>query len=265
MTLGIARLTRRHEECPFFMQAGISFIKGNNNMVPQQRYTSNNPIRVMVVENHQLILWALTKLINEHRPDMEVTAVAGTQADALQQLPSAAPDVVLLKYELAVAGHQSALPEVLTHGRHTLLFAENVETETLAYSLRCGAHGLLSRRSSADEVIKAIGKSHDGELWFGREATNLALNTMRGGGDPVRAQPSRDSLELLTPRERRVLQAVIANKVRTNKDLAKRLFISESTLRNHLSSIYQKLGVSNRLDLYVYAQNHLATDITEMA
>jgi len=233
-------------------------------MMPQQRYTSNNPIRVMVVENHQLILWALTKLINEHRPDMEVTAVAGTQADALRQLPSAAPDVVLLKYELAVAGHQSALPEVLTHGRHTLLFAEDVETETLAYSLRCGAHGLLSRRSSADEVIKAIGKSHDGELWFGREATNLALNAMRGGGEPVRAEPSRDNLELLTPRERRVLQAVIANKVRTNKDLAKRLFISESTLRNHLSSIYQKLGVSNRLDLYVYAQSHLVTDITEM-
>jgi len=234
-------------------------------MMPQQRYTSNNPIRVMVVENHQLILWALTKLINEHRPDMEVTAVAGTQADALRQLPSAAPDVVLLKYELAIAAHQSALPEVLTHGRHTLLFAEDVETETLAFSLRCGAHGLLSRRSSADEVIKAIGRSHDGELWFGREATCLALNAMRGGGEPVRAQPSRDNLELLTPRERRVLQAVIANKVRTNKDLAKRLFISESTLRNHLSSIYQKLGVSNRLDLYVYAQSHLATDITEMA
>ena len=234
-------------------------------MMPQQCFMSNNPIRVMVVENHQLILWALTKLINEHRPDMEVTAVAGTQADALRQLATAAPDVVVLKYELAVTAPQSALPEVLTHGRHTLLFAEEVETETLAHSLRCGAHGLLSRRSSADEVIKAIGKTHEGELWFGREATNLALNAMRGGGEPVRAQPSRDNLELLTPRERRVLQAVIANKVRTNKDLAKRLFISESTLRNHLSSIYQKLGVSNRLDLYVYAQSHLPANNVEMA
>jgi len=85
------------------------------------------------------------------------------------------------------------------------------------------------------------------------------------GGEPVRAHASRDDLESLTPRERRVLQVVIGNKVRTNKDLAKRLFISESTLRNHLSSIYQKLGVSNRLDLYVYAQNHLATNNVEMA
>jgi DNA-binding NarL/FixJ family response regulator len=234
-------------------------------MMPEQRSISNNPIRVMVVENHQLILWALTKLINDHRPDMEVTAVAGTQADALQQLPVATPDVVLLKYELAVMTPQSALPEELTRGRHTLLFAQEVVTETLAHSLRCGAHGLLSRQSSADEVIKAIGKTHEGELWFGREATCLALSALRGGSEPVRVQPSRDCLELLTPRERRVLQAVIANKVRTNKDLAKRLFISESTLRNHLSSIYQKLGVSNRLDLYVYAQNHLASNNVEMA
>jgi DNA-binding NarL/FixJ family response regulator len=196
---------------------------------------------------------------------MEVTAVASTQADALQQIPAAAPDVVLIKYELAIMSQQAALPDVLTRGRHTLLFAEEVETETLAHSLRCGAHGLLSRRSSADEVIKAIGKTHEGELWFGREATCLALSALRGGAEPVRAQPSRDNLELLTPRERRVLQAVIANKVRTNKDLAKRLFISESTLRNHLSSIYQKLGVSNRLDLYVYAQNHLPSNNVEMA
>jgi two-component system, NarL family, nitrate/nitrite response regulator NarL len=233
-------------------------------MVPKQFSISNNPIRVMVVENHQLILWALTKLINEHRPHMEVTAIAGTQTDAIQQIDAAAPDVVLLKYELASMTQQASLPDVLTRGRRTLLFAEEMETETLAHSLRCGAHGLLSRRSSADEIVKAIGKTHEGELWFGREATGLALSALRGG-QPTRAQPSRDSLKLLTPRERRVLQAVIANKVRTNKDLAKHLFISESTLRNHLSSIYQKLGVSNRLDLYVYAQNHLAANTVEMA
>jgi DNA-binding NarL/FixJ family response regulator len=230
----------------------------------QQLSIMNAPIRVMVVENHQLILWALTKLINDHRPGMEVVGVANTQADALQRIPAVEPDVVLIKHELAVPSAQGTLPEVLISGRHVLLFAEEVGTETLSQSLRCGAHGLLSRRSSADEIIKAIGKTHEGELWFGREATCLALSALRGG-EPARAHASRDDLESLTPRERRVLQVVIGNKVRTNKDLAKRLFISESTLRNHLSSIYQKLGVSNRLDLYVYAQSHLATNMAEMA
>lgn len=233
-------------------------------MTPQRLSISETPIRVMVVETHQLILWALTKLINSHRPEMEVVAVAGTQCDALFQLPTAAPDLVLMKYELAVTAHQAGLPEALTCGRHTLLFAEEVETDTLASTLRCGAHGLLSRRSSADEIVKAIEKTHQGELWFGREATCLALNALRGG-EPARPHPHHDGLDALTPRERRVLQTVVANKVRTNRDLAKILFISESTLRNHLSSIYQKLGVSNRLDLYVYAQSHLVTNAAEMA
>lgn len=225
----------------------------------------DTPIRVMVVENHQLILWALTKLINEHRPYMEVVSVAATQSAALLQLPAAEPDLVLMKYELAEMAPHAVLPEVLTSGRHTLLFAEEVEMETLAQTVRCGAQGLLSGRSSADEIIKSIEKTHQGEFWFGREATGIALNVMRGGGETQRDHEHRNCLEALTPRERKVLQAIIANKVRTNKDMAKQLFISESTLRNHLSSIYQKLGVNNRLDLYVYAQNHLPVELSEVA
>ena len=234
-------------------------------MTPQSISISNTPIRVMVVENHQLILWALTKLINSHRPYMEVVSVASMQSDALLQVAAVAADLVLLKYELAVMAPDGLLPGPLTAGRHTLLFAEEVEAETLAQTLRCGAHGLLSRRSSADEIVKAIEKTHQGELWFGREATGIALNVMRGGSEPPRDHRSRNRLEALTPRERKVLRAIIANKVRTNRDLAKQLFISESTLRNHLSSIYQKLGVNNRLDLYVYAQSHLPMELAEVA
>lgn len=234
-------------------------------MMPLRISIPDTPIRVMVVENHQLILWALTKLINEHRPYMEVVSVAATQSDALLQLPAAEPDLVLMKYELAEMAPHAVLPEVLTSGRHTLLFAEEVEMETLAQTVRCGAQGLLSGRSSADEIIKSIEKTHQGEFWFGREATGIALDVMRGRGKLQRNQATRHTLDALTPRERKVLQAIIANNVRTNKDLAKQLFISESTVRNHLSAIYQKLGVSNKLDLYVYAQSHFVENSTEMA
>lgn len=215
----------------------------------------------MVVENHQLILWALTKLINGHRPMMEVVSIASSQSDALLQMSVADPDLVLLRHEGACA----ALPEALITGRHTLLFVEEVTEDTLEASVRCGAHGLLSRRSSADEIIKAIEKTHEGELWFGREATSLALQVMRRAREQSAPAAAKSHFGLLTPRERKVLHAVVDNKVRTNKDLAKQLFISESTLRNHLSSIYQKLGVGNRLDLYVYVQSHLGVDLAEMA
>jgi DNA-binding NarL/FixJ family response regulator len=215
----------------------------------------------MVVENHQLILWALTKLINGHRPMMEVVSVANSQAEAVLQIPVADPDVVLLRHENTA----KALPEPLITGRRTLLFLEDVTEDTLEASVNCGAHGLLSRRSSADEIIKAIEKTYEGELWFGREATSLALQVMRRAREKPAPTSPKSHFGQLTPRERKVLNAVVDNKVRTNKDLAKQLFISESTLRNHLSSIYQKLGVGNRLDLYVYVQSHLGAEMPEMA
>jgi DNA-binding NarL/FixJ family response regulator len=225
----------------------------------------NKPIRVMVVENHQLMLWALTKLINGHRPLMEVVSIASNQIDALLQIPGVTPDLVLMRHELATLSPQGLLPEALIAGRITLLFMEEVTEDTLSASVRCGAHGVLTRRSSADEIIKAIEKTHEGELWFGREATGIALQAMRRAREqPVVSEP-QGHFGLLTPRERKVLHAVVDNKVRTNKDLAKQLFISESTLRNHLSSIYQKLGVGNRLDLYVFVRNHLGEQLLEMA
>jgi DNA-binding NarL/FixJ family response regulator len=219
----------------------------------------------MVVENHQLMLWALTKLINGHRPLMEVVSIASNQTDALLQIPGVTPDIVLMRYDLATMTVHGLLPESLTTERRTLLFMEGVTEDTLASSVRCGAQGVLTRRSSADEIIKAIEKTHEGELWFGREATGMALQVMRRAREQPAVTEPRGHFSLLTPRERKVLHAVVDNKVRTNKDLAKQLFISESTLRNHLSSIYQKLGVGNRLDLYVYVKNHLGVGVAEMA
>jgi DNA-binding NarL/FixJ family response regulator len=217
-------------------------------------HRQHEPIRVMIAENHQLILWCLDKLINEQRPYMEVTGVAYTPAEAISRAALEAPDVVLLKYEFArTLGRDKLFQSLKSLGCRTLLLTDDLTNESLQISLRAGAHGLLTRKSRAEEVIKAIEKTYYGELWFGREATGMALNAMR---EPKRqADVGDESLDLLTPRERKVLRAVVENKVRTNKDLARQLFISESTLRNHLSSIYQKFGVTNRLDLYVYAQD----------
>lgn len=224
---------------------------------------SRQPIRVMVVDNHAMILWGLGKLINEHRPLMEVAAVASSVADAISRAQDLMPDVVLIKYEFVRANAQDPLLKVLKHaGCRTLLWTDDITLESVEISLRSGAHGLLTRKSRAEEIIKAIENAHRGELWFDREASGMALNTLR---EP-KSQPRADSREvgLLTRRERKVLRAVLESKAKTNKDLARQLFISESTVRNHLSSIYQKMGVCSRLDLLVYAQERgLVNDLNE--
>lgn len=217
----------------------------------------------MIVEDHQLILWGLDKLINEQWPLMEVAGTASNLDEAISQAIRVTPDVVLLRYEfvrtVATDNLFRAMQQV---GSRTLLLTDDLTNESLQISLRAGAHGLLTRKSSAEEVIKAIRKTYYGELWFGREATGMALKAMHEPKGQVAA--GGKELDLLTPRERKVLRAVVENKVRTNKDLARKLFISESTLRNHLSSIYQKFGVTNRLDLYVYVQDHgIGSDLAE--
>lgn len=185
---------------------------------------------------------------------MEVTETASSQREAAARALASSPDVVLLRYGLAGTDENSNLCRVLENiGSRVLLMMEELTHESLDMSLRSSVHGFLTRKSGTEEVIKAIEKTYSGELWFGHEALGMALNSLR---DPkVHAHPVDEKLEVLTPRERKVVRAVVEHRVRTNKDLAKQLFISESTLRNHLSSIYQKLGVSNRLDLYIYAQD----------
>lgn len=209
----------------------------------------------MIVENHQLMLWCLDKLINEQRPHMELAGTASNLREAISRASYARPDVVLLKYELACTVAKDDMFQTLKQlGCRTLLFTDALTNEALQTSLRSGAHGLLTRTSRAEEVVKAVEKTYHGELWFDREATLMAMDAMR---EPqAQAEVRGTVLNLLTPRERKVLRAVVENKVRTNKDLARQLFISGSTLRNHLSSIYQKFGVTNRLDLYVYIRDH---------
>lgn len=211
------------------------------------------PIRVLLVESHQLMLWALCKLISSHRPMMDVVGVVSTQDDAIDRLPIATPDLILMRFELATMNRQGRLPDALISGCRTILLLDDASAAKLGQSVRCGAHGALTRKSSAEEVIKAIKKTHAGDLWFGRETANLIMSELRCATKPEAVQCDA-GLERLTPRERKVLDAVILSRSRPNKALAKQLFISESTLRNHLSSIYQKLGVCNRLDLYMHAQ-----------
>lgn len=209
------------------------------------------PIRVMIIENHEIISWGLRKLIEEQRPSMELVAVACSPSAEIFRAARAAPDVILLKYDFVRAYVEDRRFQALKQrGCRTLLLTENLTHENVQISLRSGAHGLLTRKTRVEEVIKAIETTYSGELWFDREASGIALNALR----EQERNLGSDDMKTLTRRERNVLRAVVENKVRTNKDLAHQLFISESTLRNHLSSIYRKLGVSNRLDLYVHAQ-----------
>jgi DNA-binding NarL/FixJ family response regulator len=188
---------------------------------------------------------------------MTVVGVARNCAEALAKAAQLAPDVILLDLDLDGVCMIDFLPQLLANGlsRALLLTAER-KTALLDLAVRRGARGILHKEVAAEQVLKAIEKIHRGELWFDADTMGRVFGQLF---DPRSAQPSDPELEkhaTLTAREREIIHATVEHSSSANHLLAERLFISEHTLRNHLTSIYRKLGVTSRLELYVYAVRH---------
>ena len=115
--------------------------------------------------------------------------------------------------------------------------------------------GIVSKGQAADELLKAINKVHAGEVWLNRSLTaNLITSIARNDEQTKRMQAEAAELETLTYREREV--ATLAGEGLKSKEIGARLFISEITVRHHLTSIFSKLDVSNRLGLILFLYRH---------
>jgi len=117
-----------------------------------------------------------------------------------------------------------------------------------------GACGAVSKREAAELLHKAIEKVHDGEFWVDRSATVRIL--MAVARQKAAAHPEHERFERLTRKERLTVAEVARDASASGSDIAQRLHISEHTLRNHLTSVYAKLEVHSRLELFAYANRH---------
>lgn len=211
-------------------------------------------IRILLVENHQLMLWGLQKLIEEQAPRMQTVATATTWEDAVAKCRACRPDVILLKLELDGCSGLDVLPALIEQcTARPLVLSDRRADGLVDAAIRAGALGVLHPDSPPSELIKAIERTSRGELWLDREASSRLLKQFLVPR-VVAVDPEQERQASLTAREREVLRKVVELSGRTNRIIAESLFISEATLRNHLTSIYNKLGVTSRLELYVYAQ-----------
>lgn len=214
-------------------------------------------IRVMLVEDHQTMLWGLQTLIDAERPRMAVAGTARTCEAALAGAAQLAPDVILLDLDLGGVSMIEFLPELLANGlSRALVLTAAHDTGMLDLAVRRGARGILHKAVTAEQVLKAIAKVHGGELWFDADTMERVFGQMMGWRRALRPEPPQERHASLTARERAIVSAAVEHSGSANHEVAERLFISEHTLRNHLSSIYRKLNVSNRLGMYVYAIRH---------
>jgi len=219
--------------------------------------TKMTPIRIMIVDDHAVIRAGLRMLIEQDQT-MTVVAMAGTPAEALKLAASEKPDIIVLDLVLGEEDGLDFLPELTKASSNSrVLVLTGVQTpESHRTAIRRGAMGIVLKQQAAELLLKAIKKVHEGEVWIDRSMIGSVLNDVRNE-QKEQPHPEGSKIGTLTPREREVISLV--SEGLKNKAIGERLFISETTVTHHLSSIYAKLGVSDRLELVVYAfANQLA-------
>jgi two-component system, NarL family, nitrate/nitrite response regulator NarL len=217
------------------------------------------PIRVFLADDHRVTLWGLQQLIESARPEMEVAGTALTRAELVAHPALADTDLLLLDLDLGGEDGCSALADVQRRcpGRVLVLTAD----EDVAHHRQAvmqGARGVLHKSESADTVLRAIRKVHEGEIWLHRNivAELLGQLTGRSSAPPPATDPASQRIACLTPREREIITEMVHMSGRKQLAVADALGMSEHTLRNHLTAIYAKLGVHGRLELHLFATEH---------
>jgi two-component system, NarL family, nitrate/nitrite response regulator NarL len=213
--------------------------------------TYSGRIKLVLGEPQRLIRGALRALLETHR-----IIVVGESSDApelLTVIKTQQPDVALIAID-GWGEHDFALLEELPSvaGRaRTLVLTGEVDRGLHARAIELGAMGLVLKTQPAEVLVKAVQKVYAGELWLDRAQIATIVNRLTLNRSDTDADPEATRIESLTPRERQIVALVTEGL--TNKDVAERLFISEATARNHLTSILDKLGLANRFQLAVYA------------
>ena len=213
-------------------------------------------IRVMLVNEHPLCLWALERLIESQRPRMNVSAKAQSHVDALRLLSAHPTDVVLVDLDGGTPAEGIAEIQAGTTHTKVLALSSSMLPEVLDSAVLSGASGVVSKSEEVDVLLKAIERVHLGELWIDRTATSRIVRELSARGNGAVPDAEQGKIALLTRKELQTVTEVARDASASSRDIAARLDISEHTLRNHLSSIYAKLGLRNRVDLFAYANRY---------
>ena len=209
-------------------------------------------LRILIADDHRIFREGLRKLL-EAEKDFDVIGEAADGEEAARQVVQLRPDVLLLDLSMPGAHGLDALREIGSNqATRTLLLTGAIEEAELVTALQLGARGVVMKDAATSMLIKAIRSVMAGEYWVGRDRVSGLVDALR---PRLRErQPSRTGDYGLTSRELEVIAAIVA--AYSNRDIATKLGITEKTVKRHLTNIFEKLGVSNRLELALFAMNH---------
>jgi two-component system nitrate/nitrite response regulator NarL len=211
-------------------------------------------IDIVISDDHPIFREGLRKLL-EADPGLRVVGEAADGEETVRLVCQLKPKILLLDLSMPKVTGLEALRELSKLGiqTHIIVLTAAIEKEQVIEALQLGAHGIILKHSTLQLLLKSIRCVSDGQYWVGQESVSDLIQALRQMMPDHR--PSEASRDFgLTPREVQVIALIVAGY--TNKDLARQLGISEHTAKHHLTNIFDKLGVSNRLELVLFAIDH---------
>lgn len=214
----------------------------------------NGQIQILIAEEQQIYGDSLRALL-EKEPDFTVVGVAPDGAAAVQMSQDQKPDILLLNVKVSGNDGMGILDELHTLNIpvRPLLLATTLSGPDLRRALLLGARGVVLKTSTTQALFDGIRGVMVGQFWIGAEIGASMLGALRDNTRSSNGNSSKGAFGL-TPREMEIVTTVVAGY--SNAEIAKKYGISEQTVKHHLSSIFDKVGVFNRLELALFAVNH---------
>jgi two-component system nitrate/nitrite response regulator NarL len=218
----------------------------------------NKPeIKILVADDHLIFREGLRKLLDSEE-GLTIVGEAANGNDCVKLIAKLKPDILLLDLRMPDKDGLAVLEEVNFDSLPTrvIVLTAAEDDRDVVRAMRLGARGIVLKQSASDLLVKSIYKVFGGEIWLDNHMTAEVMKAFTKSADsgPRREKP------LLSDREKEIVQ-LVAQGYR-NKEIGEKLFISEQTVKNHLHNIFDKLGVSDRLELALYAIHHRLIDQT---
>ncbi|MGH9703711.1 MAG: response regulator [Candidatus Acidiferrales bacterium] len=210
-----------------------------------------------MADDHAIFRDGLRKLLGD-ADDVTIIGESSNGNECVKMLAKFKPDILLLDLRMPEKDGLAVLEEVNFDSLPTkvIVLTAAEDDRDVVRAMRLGARGVVLKQSASDLLLKSIRKVADGEIWLDNRMTAEVIDAFKKSAEAGQ----RREKPLLSDREKEIVQ-LVAQGFR-NREIGEKLFISEQTVKNHLHNIFDKLGVSDRLELALYAIHHRLIDQT---
>jgi DNA-binding NarL/FixJ family response regulator len=216
---------------------------------------STSPIRVLIADGQPIVLEGLRAVLAQH-DNIQIVGEASDGMETIEKTVTLDPDVVIMDLRMPRVDGLTALRSIHTRAPRSkvILFSSGDNKDGFVEAMKLGCSGILSKESPPTLIERSISKVYAGEIWLDSNTTAAVIRQFASPGDfappATNGKTSRERAQL-SQREREII--ILIAQGYKNKEIAEKMFITEQTVKNHLHNVFDKLGVSDRLELALYA------------